>query len=237
MEMVRELNDKLKTMEPRIKDLESKSGTEFASRLRKMDIKIRDGVVLLSGDFSDAYSYCTFVDVSRAIVVVGRFVGLQESRVELMIELAWLILTNNYVSCAVDIFHLGTALPMGNSCSGKFSRVKNKFEVTKTIFLGELLDLICFSAEMKLYNKCLQYEEVEVIIEKGKVLKINSGESVEGRNKLSEAEENVVKEYSRYRDDTEAVLVSNNEELLRGVLQKICTIYPAQLVYNVTLSH
>ena len=119
MEMVRELNNKLKSVEPKMKKLESKCGSEFASRMRKSDINIRDGVVLLSGDFSDAYSFCTFVDVSRAIVVIGRFVGLQESRVELMIELAWLILTNNYVSCSVEIFHLGTALPMGNSCSGE----------------------------------------------------------------------------------------------------------------------
>ena len=110
-------------------------------------------------------------------------------------------------------------------------------ETANKILSGELLDLICFAAEMKLYNECLQYEEVEVVMEKGKVSKINTGEIVEGCNKLSKAEEEVVKEYSRYRDDTEAVLVADNEELLKQVLRKICTIYPPQLVYNVTLSH
>ena len=122
MEMTRELGDRLKSIEQKVSKLDSKSGGDFSERLRNTKLDGKTGVVLLSGDFTDAYSNINFEDVSRAIVVVGRFVGLQEDRLELMIELASLILKNNYVSCSEENYHLDTSLPMGNSCSGKIKK-------------------------------------------------------------------------------------------------------------------
>ena len=121
MEMARELNEKLRGKSKRLGKLESKSGIKFAERMRSLEMRSIDGLVLLSGDFSDAYTNIEFGDVGRAIVVVGNFVGLKQERMNLMIELAFLILNNNYVSCTDLSFHLGTSLPMGNSCSGRIS--------------------------------------------------------------------------------------------------------------------
>ena len=71
----------------------------------------------------------------------------------------------------------------------------------------------------------------------GKVVSIETGEVSDGEQKLSYKELEVVKEYSRYRDDTQGILVVENDSLLREVLRKICTIYPPKLVYNVILSN
>ena len=99
------------------------------------------------------------------------------------------------------------------------------------------MDIVCYAAEMKLYSKCLQYDEVNVDMNLGKVSKIETGEVKDGQQKLTAREEEAVKDYSRYRDDTQGILVVENENLLREVLKKMCSIYPTKLVYNVILSH
>ena len=217
MEMARELGGKLKKVEPKMMKIDSKSGVEFAQRIRSLNINCERGLLLLSGDFSDAYSNCDLSDVNRAIVVIGRFVGLNEGRIRLMIELAWLILSNNYISCTEDIYLLGTVLPMGNSCS------------------GDLLDLVCYASEMKLYSSCLQLEDVRVEIVGGKVWSIETGPVVEGEQRLTIVEEKAVREYSRYRDDTQGIIEVEEVETMKKILWKLGTIYPKKLVYNISI--
>ena len=97
--------------------------------------------------------------------------------------------------------------------------------------------MVCYASEMKLYVRCLQYEDVKVVMNMGKVMNILTGDLREAKQKLTPEEDVTLREYSRYRDDTEGILVLKDAKLLEEIIQKMCTIYPKGLVYNVVLSH
>ena len=96
--------------------------------------------------------------------------------------------------------------------------------------------MICYAAELALFVDCVQYEEVEVIVESGSVASIRHGQVKSGKSKLSESESGCLKLMCRYRDDTDIMISSDVPEEVIEVLEKVVKIYPEGLVYNVTVS-
>ena len=118
MLMTRELNEKVKSRVPKLKELDSLSGVEFSRKVKTMEIPGVHYRLLVSGDFDSAYTNCTLKDALRAYVVLCKFIEAEDYQMKLLMKLAVMILEGNYVENVAGIYHLNSTLPMGCSSSG-----------------------------------------------------------------------------------------------------------------------
>lgn len=96
-----------------------KNGAEVSSYFKDFQFeKTASLKSIILADLSNAYSNISLADLEAAIEIAGEFLDMDSWKVELLICMARVILTNNFVQTSQGTFLLQKCLAMGNSASG-----------------------------------------------------------------------------------------------------------------------
>ena len=131
MLFLRELNGEIFTKYPEVMQMVTISGHQFAEEMKDMKVNSGEYVAMTSSDMENAYVNIDLKDLKAAIEELCKEIECEAWKTELMIKLATLVLSNNYMEASIGIMKNGTNLPMGNCVS------------------GEALDTVAINCEMK----------------------------------------------------------------------------------------
>ena len=216
MKMIRKVvSEILEEVGPVMSESKVKNGWQFSVDMveQKLDEKF---AVLMSADIQEAYTNVTSKMINQAIKFVCTILKYPEWKVDLMMKINTLVLSNNFVETSGGIYHFKEVLPMGYKVS------------------GEALDIVAISGEiMKMYHLGdLSKNDIGLPVSE---LTNYPAEMVTGSVKQELNMARGIVQYKRYVDDTHAIIKGNVEEIIDGILA-IGFTFPCGLVINLDLN-
>ena len=119
MLFLRELNMKIHEKRCELGKISTVNGAQFAAELKAIQTKRSDKIALIAIDMEDAYTNITLQDLEKAVKELCSEINAYHWKTDLIIKLARLVLSNNYVEASIGILKIGPCLPMGNCASGE----------------------------------------------------------------------------------------------------------------------
>ena len=120
--LLRTLKDRIFDKFPSLNIIFPKSGQHYAQSISELDrfpCRKRPYHIFFSADLGDAYTNCKLEHLKSSYLFLASIIEEPGWRQELVIQLATLILCNNFIEAGCKYYLTGPVLPMGNSCSGE----------------------------------------------------------------------------------------------------------------------
>ena len=217
MGMMRKLNQEvLKRAGSVMGKMMAKNGWRFAKTMH--EYRVEDEYdIMMSADIQEAYTNITAEMINEAIVMVGRHVGYEGWKLELMRKLINLVLSQNYAETSSGLYLFKMVLPMGYKLSGEaLDIVAISGEMTKLYYLGDP------SVEVPgmPIGELLEYPEDIIDINVDKETKMARG----------------VKSYKRYVDDTHCQISGKKVQDIADGILAIGFMFPRGLVLSIVLN-
>ena len=217
MELLRDLMSAVKRKYIRIKHIDSLNGANVSKEMRHMEFSEEILRFFVSSDMSSAYSNIYKKDVFRAITIITKLLGVTDWRRDILLKLTELILSSNYIETSVGTFIMGDCLPMGSSAS------------------QDCLNVVAMVHELELFEGVCDESESEAKVDEHFTIKIMEGPKTNRKDCLTQKQNDSIKLFKRYIDDTHEVISSDVVTDAKESIIKILTMYPENLDMNTVL--
>ena len=157
--------------------------------------------IFFSADLKDAYTNCTLEHLKSCFLFLASVIDEPLWRQDLVVKLADLVLSNNFVEAGCRFYLTGSMLPIGSSCS------------------GEALDIIALAGELVyIVNPPLSDASIALMPDYIKPYSAPSSDILKHHT------------YSRYRDDT-MVIASGRDpvSILESIVHISGRIFPTSI--------
>ena len=218
MTLLRDLMNNIKGKFRSIQKIDSETGAKVSQEMRQAEIFKGQTKFFISSDMSSAYSNIFKNDVFKAIFSATKLIKVNDWRRDLIFKLTELVLGNNFIESSVGVYQLGDCLPMGSSSS------------------QDCLNIVGMVHELEMFEGVSARESVNINVDENYEVKILMIDQMTEINKFTKNEQDHLKMFKRYIDDTHGVCSGDDIKALKNIILKIMKAYPEHLVMNVTLS-
>ena len=218
MDLLRDLNKKVKENYDGVRKIETINGVEISRDMDSLETERGQYKTLMSTDFDSAYTNVTKDHLIFSVVNLARLVDWEIKFTKLLIKVISLLLDNNFVEISDGIYKLGTQLAMGCSSS------------------GDALDSVAIWSEVSTFETT-DVVKVEATLDENYTVDLKLWRENKKSEALDEDEKDSVKMIRRFRDDGFSIIEDRELWKLAGVVQKVGSMYPADMGNNAKLTH